>query len=410
MPTANHPDIVIIGGGILGCAIARYLSRSPGLSVTVVERHGLGEQTTSHAAALLTRIRPYRELTGMVMETFRAIDELGDSAGEPLPLRRVGSLQVAAQAAGKQQIEQTAQRAAEAGVVAEMISPGDAQQRAPWLELTDDTAALWLPDDGYIDPYSLCQAYAAEARRNGVRFRLQQTVRDLLQQGGRVTGVRLASGETIHAGLVIDAAGPWSTALARQLGVNLGMAPVRSHYWISAPHPRIAVDGPMTILPDSGTYARPEVGGLLFGLRDSQTVVTHPGQLPDSLHDFCFDTDPTGENALEAGYEPLQLQVPVLEELQLAHYVSNVSSYTPDGFYLLGAMPGVDGFVAATGCSGAGIGMSGGIGRFIAELVTGQAPFVAPQRFRLDRFGAIDSYHPDFIRRCAEARARKRTG
>lgn len=410
MSTANHPDIVIIGGGILGCAIARYLSRTPGLKVTVVERHGLGEQTTSHAAALLTRVRPHRELTNMAMETFQAIDELDESLGEPLPLRRVGSLQVAAGTSGKQQIEQTAQRAAEVGVVAESISVADAQERAPWLALATGTAALWLPDDGHIDPYSLCMAYAAEARRNGVRFRLRQTVTDILQQGSRITGVRLASGDTISAGTVIDAAGPWSTALARPLGVNLGMAPVRSHYWISAPHPRTPVDGPMAILPDSGAYARPEVGGLLFGLRDSQTVCARPDRLPDSLHDFRFDVDPTGEVALAAGYEALHHQVPVLEEFKLAHYVSNVSSYTPDGYYLLGAMPGVDGFIAATGCSGAGIGMSGGIGRFIAELATGQPPFVAPERFRLDRFGAIDSYHPDFIRRCAEARARKRTG
>ncbi len=410
MSTANHPDIVIIGGGILGCAIARYLSRTPGLSVTVIERHGLGEQTTSHAAALLTRVRPHRELTDLVMETFQAIDELGESAGEPLPLRRVGSVQVAAEAPGKQQIEQTAQRAAEVGVVAETICADEAQRRAPWLKLNSDTAALWLPDDGYIDPYTLCMAYAAEARRNGVRFYQRQTVTDILQQDSRITGVRLASGETLFAGTVIDAAGPWSTALAKQLGVNLGMAPVRSHYWISAPHPRIPADGPMTILPDSGAYARPEVGGLLFGLRDSQTVCARPDRLPDSLHDFRFDVDPTGEAALAAGYEALHGQVPMLDELKLAHYISNVSSYTPDGFYLLGAMPGVDGFLAATGCSGAGIGMSGGIGRFIAELATGQTPFVAPERFRLDRFGAIDSYDPDFIRRCAEARARKRSG
>ncbi|MDV2080834.1 NAD(P)/FAD-dependent oxidoreductase [Marinobacter xestospongiae] len=405
-----HPDVVIIGGGILGCAIARYLSRQPGVSVTVIERHGLGEQTTSQAAALLTRIRPYRELTAMAMETFHAIDELGEQTGEPLPLRRVGSLQVAAESAGRQQIERTAARAADVGVVAERLDADTAQQRAPWLSLSGDTAALWLPDDGYIDPYSLCQAYAADARRRGVSFRLRQTVAELRQTGNRVTGVRLASGETVTAGLVIDAAGPWSTALARQVGVHLGMAPVRSHYWISAAHPAIPADGPMTILPDSGAYARPEVGGLLFGLRDPQAVTAHPGQLPASLQDFCFDQDPNGDAALEAGYHALRQQLPLVDELPLAHYVSNVSSYTPDGFYLLGAMPAVEGFMAATGCSGAGIGMSGGIGRLVAELASGQAPFVDPDRFRLDRFGSIDSYHPDFIHRCAEARARKRTG
>ncbi|TNE80088.1 MAG: FAD-binding oxidoreductase [Gammaproteobacteria bacterium] len=410
MSAIHRSDIVIVGGGILGCAIARYLSRTPGISVTVVERFGLGEQTTSQAAALLTRVRPHRSLTTMAMETFRAIDELGEASGEVLPLRRVGSLQAASGAAGKQQIEQTAQRAADAGIAAELIGADESMERAPWLDLSSDTSSLWISDDGYIDPATLCLAYAADARRQGVHFLLSQTVRDLLQVGHRVTGVRLANGETLAAGTVIDAAGPWSVALAKQLGINLGMAPVRSHYWISAPHHQIPADGPMTILPDSGAYARPEVGALLFGLRDQQSVVANPGRLPDSLQGFRFDRDPTGELALEAGYESLRSQVPLLDELRLAHYVSNVSSYTPDGFYLLGDMPGVEGFVAATGCSGAGIGMSGGIGRLIAEQVTGQIPFVDPDPFRLDRFGVIDSYHPDFIRRCADARAGKRTG
>ncbi|MBU2872412.1 NAD(P)/FAD-dependent oxidoreductase [Marinobacter salexigens] len=410
MPAVNHPDVVIIGGGILGCAIARYLSKTPDLGVVVVERHRLGEQTTSHAAALLTRVRTHRALTDMAMETFRVIDELGDTQSEPLPLKKVGSLQVSAEAEGWRQIEQTAQRAAESGVCAELVSTNDAMQLAPWLELSSDTSALWVPDDGYIDPYTLCLAYAADARRNGARILLKRTVSELLRKGSKVTGVRLANGETIFAGTVIDAAGPWSTALAMQAGIHLGMAPVRSHYWISAPHPSITTNGPMTILPDSGAYARPEVGGLLFGLRDPQSVVAHPNALPDNLHGFRFDTDPTGHLALESGYEALRLQLPALDELQLAHYVSNVSSYTPDGFSLLGPMPGVEGFIAATGCSGAGIGMSGGIGRLVAELATNQSPFVTPEPFRLDRFGAINSYSPDFIRRCAEARARKRTG
>lgn len=410
MPTPHHPDVVIIGGGILGCAIARYLSRLPGLNITVVERHGLGEQTTSYAAALLTRIRPHQALTALAMETFRAIEEMGQASDEPLPLRSVGSLQVSAQPNGQRQLEETALRAAEAGVTAEQIAVQDAMQLAPWLDLTPDTAALWLPDDGYIDPYSLCMAYAAEGRHRGVRFRLKQSVSNLLMQGGRVTGVRLGHGEVLTAGMVVDAAGPWSTVLARQVGIHLGMAPVRSHYWISAPDARIPAHGPMTILPDNGAYARPEVGGLLFGLRDTQAVVADPAALPESLQGFRFDTDPTGERALEDGYTSLQSQLPLLDELRLAHYVSNVSSYTPDGFYLLGPMPGIEGFIAATGCSGAGIGMSGGIGRFISEQISGQSTFVSPEPFRLDRFGAIDPFDSDFIHRCAEARARKRTG
>lgn len=410
MSISNYPDVVVIGGGILGCSIASYLSKHSNLSVTVIERGGLAEQTTSQAAGLLTRIRPSSGLTALAMETFSAIEQLEDATGELLPLQRVGSLQAAATPAGQLQLITLANRATEFGTKHEWIDPSDAEQLAPWLSLEPHARALYLPDDGYIDPYALCMAYARDARNNGVSFKLYQEVISLAGQAGRVTGVHLASGDTLQAGLVIDAAGPWSTALARQQGINLAMAPIRSHYWMAAFHEKITRDGPITILPDCGAYARPEVGGLLFGLRDRHAVYARPDALPANLNGYSFDIDATGDEALAEGYSALHKQCPILDEMTLAHYISGVSSYTPDSAPLVGPMPGVEGFIAATGCSGAGVGLSGGIGRLVADIVTQGTPFVTPNDFRLDRFGAIDSFDPAFIKRCADARANKRSG
>lgn len=410
MPVDRTTDIAIIGGGILGCAIACYLSREPGLSVAVFERHGLGEQTTSHAAALLTRARPDPAIGRMVAETFDAIDQLSAELEDALPLRAVGSLHVAQNDESLTQLKATQTQARRFGDESEWLRPSEAQTLAPWLNLTSDTQTLWMPRDGYIDPYQLCTAYAAVARHRGVRFNLNTSVTDLCQEGRRVTGLTVEGNESLSAGLVIDAAGPWSTALARQVGVHLAMGAIRSHYWITAKDPRVIANGPLTILPDSHSYARPEVGGLLFGLRDPQAVYADPAGLPDHLAGFAFDSDSDGQEALMAGYPALQAQCPLIAEVPLAHYVSNISSYTPDAKPLLGAMPGVDGFVAATGCSGGGIGLSGGIGRFIADLALDRRPFVDTAPFELDRFGAIDPYTFDFQRRCALARSAKRTG
>src|SRR5690554_7474411 len=88
MSMSSHSDIVVIGGGILGCSIASYLSQQTGLKITVVERTGLAEQTTSQAAGLLTRIRSSKALTVLAMETFAAIDQLAEHTGESLPLDR----------------------------------------------------------------------------------------------------------------------------------------------------------------------------------------------------------------------------------------------------------------------------------------------------------------------------------
>lgn len=410
MTMFNNPDIVVIGGGILGCSIASYLGQHAHLKVTVIERGGLAEQTTSQAAGLLTKVRPSSALSALAVETFAAMDQLEHSLAEQLPIQRVGNLHVAATDQGQQQLDSVRLQAAQFAQVSEWLSPAEAEQSAPWLSLTEQSRALYLPDDGYIDPYALCMAYARDARQNGVQFRLYQEVTSLLGDANKVYGVQLASGETLHAGLVIDAAGPWSALVARQHGVNLAVAPVRSHYWMSAPHAQIIRSGPITIFPDSGSYARPEVGGLLFGMRDNSAVTAHPKDLPKTLNGFSFAVDANGDEALANGYAALRQQCPLLDELDLAHYISSVSSYTPDSTPLLGAMPGVGGFFAATGCSGAGVGLSGGIGRLVAELATGSTPFISPKDFRLDRFGTVDSFDPAFIQRCAEARARKRSG
>ncbi|MEQ5834408.1 FAD-dependent oxidoreductase [Marinobacter sp. NFXS9] len=407
---ASTTDIAIIGGGILGCAIADRLSATPGLRVTVIERHGLGEQTTSHAAALLTRARPNPAMARLVGETFDTIESLSDDSGSALPLRKVGSLHVAESDDGLDQLTATAHHARNQNLTHVWIDATEAMARAPWLNVSAEARALWFPGDGYIDPYQLCQAYAARARNRRARFLLGTTVTEICRNGHRVNGLQLSTGDRLNTDQVIDAAGPWSVALASAIDVPLAMGAVRSHYWITAKDERVYRDGPITILPDSRSYARPEVGGLLFGLRDRQAVFANPGALPNHLSGFAFNTDSDGQAALLEGAPELARQCPLIESTPLAHYVSNISSYTPDGRPLLGTLPGLEGFMAATGCSGAGIGLSGGIARLIAELALRQSPFVDASPFRPDRFGPVNPFDPAFQHRCALARADKRTG
>jgi sarcosine oxidase, subunit beta len=91
------------------------------------------------------------------------------------------------------------------------------------------------------------------------------------------------------------------------------------------------------------------------------------------------------------GVPKLSLYFPLIDEIKVSSYIRGLSNYTPDGNFVLGTYPGLSGFVATTGCAGAGIAMSGGIGRLVAELITGQTPFVDPSPHRIERFGAIES-------------------
>ena len=402
-------DFVVIGGGVFGCAIAWNLARRSAGSVLLLERRDLAAATTSLAAALITRVRSQPAQTAIMTRTREAIELLGEELGEPLALRQTGGLHVAASPASVASLEAYADLAAAAGEELRWIDRGEAEERVPWLDGAAGERFALLPGDAVIDPYSLAVAYAAAAKKHGAVIETGRTVTDLRVSGGCVTGV-VVDGEVIEAGCVIDAAGPWSGLLAERAGWHLPMAPVRSHYWITSEAPEFVEPQPFVVLPDANAYARTEVGGLLFGLRDRASLTRDPRELPEDLSRLRYDEDPQGWTVLEALGPELARFFPGLHSAEIAHYVAGPSTYTPDGEFVLGPVPSVDGFLVATGCCGAGIAASGGVGSAIADLaVDGRTEFDL-QRCRADRFGEIDAFSAEWLRRCAEARSNKKSG
>jgi sarcosine oxidase subunit beta len=157
-------------------------------------------------------------------------------------------------------------------------------------------------------------------------------------------------------------------------------------------------------LPDARAYTRPEVGGLLIGVQEAES----------RAYDARALTPAFSMRAVERDWDVLLGQLgairpffPFLEAAPMVDAIAGLTTYTPDGRYLLGEVPGIDGFLVACGCCGLGVAGSGGIGAAIAEIVVdGQATLdVSP--FRVDRFGRVDPHTPAFRRRCALARSRK---
>jgi sarcosine oxidase subunit beta len=405
----RNPDFLIIGGGIFGCAIAWNLAKRSAGSVLLLERRELATATTSMAAALVTRVRSEPGQTAIMGRTRESIEVLGAELGEPLDLHQVGGLQVAASDASVVKLQALEQLAIENKEAFLWIDRAEAEERVPWLDGSSAQKFALLPDDAFIDPYMLAMAYAKAARQHGAVIKTGCEVTQLAMTGQRVTGVMTNEG-IINAGCVIDAAGPWAGLISQEAGWHLPMAPVRSHYWITATAAEFSKPQPFVILPDANAYARTEVGGLLFGLRDRASLTRDPRSLPTDLAQLHYEEDPQGWDVLEDRGPALATFFPGLENAEIAHYVAGPSTYTPDGQFVLGAIPDVDGFLVATGCCGAGIAASGGIGAAISDLaIDGRTSFDL-KGCRTDRFGQIDAFSPEWLRRCALARSQKKSG
>lgn len=402
-------DVVIIGGGVLGGAVAFYLAKRGVENILLLERNSIAQGNSSLAAGLLTRGRFKSNHIPMVLETYQAIREVEAITHRSLNVHRTGCLYAAISPEHQKSLRELTAISTEGGLKAEWLDTTSALHLVPWMRLPRDSSVVFMPEDGYVDGYTLASGYIKAAHTLGVHVRENTEVTEIIRRGEHIVGVKTPS-EKIHANIVIDAAGVWAGALAYEIGIDLPMAPVRSHYWITESNPQFSPEQPFVILPDARAYARPEGNRLLFGFRERDSVSVHPFDLPETMNGFTFKQDVNGWKTLMDGVPDMSLYFPLIEQIQISNYVRGLSNYTPDGNFVLGEYPGVSGFIAATGCAGAGIAMSGGIARLIADLVTGQPPYIDPTPHQIQRFGEIDPMSYEFIQLCADARAGKVTG
>lgn len=410
MSEGKETDIIVIGGGTIGSAVAWYLSRQRAGRVLLIEKNGIGSGAGSWAASLMNRVRTKSFQIPMVLETYRAIHDLELELGESLGGRAVGSLHLAASDHTLLALKALEELAAEYRIPSERVSQTRMRNMLPWLDSSLIRDALYMPGDMYLDAYVLASAFARMARNHGCEILQGGQVRRLVTEGGRITGVELGDEEVISASVVVVAAGAWSNLLMVPAGAALPMAPVRSIYWLTQQDPgRFPTDMPITFLPDAHIYSRPEAGALLFGIRDQESRNFLPAQLPDNYQGFSFISDDRQWDILIREGQAFSRFFPDFYHTGIAHCVAGVSTYTPDGLPVIGAVK-IQGLYAASGCNGAGVAMAGGYGRLVAEMVTGQPGFVDASDFRPDRLDISDPYDPEFMARCSASRTRKQYG
>ena len=379
----RHAEVVIIGGGVIGVSIAFHLAGAGVRDVLLVERRFLASGGTGRSVGIVRQLYPTPETSQMVVRSLAVFQRFHDAVGGGESGYVGCGVVIGVSTAMRPKLEETVRLQRSLGVRAEVLEPGEVVKIERRINPENLGAVLYEPESGYGDPTAVTTGYADAARRRGVRIEQGVEVVAIRTAGDRVTGVETAAGERIDAPVVVNAAGLWSTAVARLAGVALPI--------IVGRHPVFVVERdasfgrPHLVYLDlaGGSYARPETGGLTLtgSLTDDET--RHPME-PDLLG---------GDVSLDEAADVLartSRAIPRLADARYRRGWAGAFDITPDWMPILDESP-LRGFWIATGMSGHGFKLSPAVGEMMAALITGAAPQVNPAPFALGRFSAKSS-------------------
>ena len=380
LPGPKLTDIAIIGGGVIGHAVAfRLLEREPDLSVTIFERDltyrmassglsvgGIRQQfgTAVNVAICRDSVAFYANVTRHLGTSGEHVD-IGFHQNGYLFLATERSLPV---------FQARAEMARALGVPVEIVSAQRAAEITPGLNLEGIAGASYCASDGYLDPHLVLMAFRQKAKALGAEL-MEDEVTSVEIEAGRAVGVRTHRQGTLAAGRVIVAAGGWTRPLLLPSGLDLPVRPYRRQVFVVQPRQPLQDFIPLTIDP-SGLHFRPETGGRL--------LVAHSLPSDGESLPLEFDRDAFTEHL----WAPLAYRVPALEELRLEHgWAGYYDDNAADHNAIVGAHPDVLGLYVITGFSGHGLMQCPAVSRGLAELIlTGSFETLDLRPLRPERF------------------------
>jgi glycine/D-amino acid oxidase-like deaminating enzyme len=383
MTNISHAEIVIIGGGAVGCGVAYSLAQAGKTDLLLIEKEPtVAAATTSQAAGLVGQVRNSVERTRLAMWSVEVFSQLQQNERANPGWRQVGSLRVALCRERVEEFQHMKAIADEAGLEVEFIDNDAAQEKWPLMNFDRVKAVLWCASDGYLQPSDLTMAYVAHARRMGVQFQTNTAVQRVLVNDGRVVGIQTDQG-TVHCETVINAAGAHAFQIARSVGLDLPIVPVRHEFFVTVAAEGLQPNLPVIRIPDATLYLRAETNALLCGGWEPKSLSSDPRNIPlaKPLPNIDDDWDALGQFA-----EELAPHFPAVRDLGIRSVFKGWPTFTPDGRFIIGESCRVKGFVMAGGCNAHGVSGSAGIGRHVVEsmLETSPSPYVqslSPDRF-----------------------------
>jgi glycine/D-amino acid oxidase-like deaminating enzyme len=383
MTPVSDAEFVVIGGGAVGCGVAYALARSGKTDILLVERAAdVAQVTTAQGAGLCGQPRSTLERTLLAMHSVATFRELQRDPKVQPEWHEVGSLRIALTEKRVAELHQLKAVADQAKLETELIERAAAKKMWPAMDFADVKAILWCPSDGYMRPYAVASSYAYQCRKLGVRIATSTAVEQILTEKGRVSGVKTSRGAA-SCRYVINAAGTNAYHIAKLVGLELPIVPVRHEYFVSVPLEGMVPDLPCFRVPELTLYGRPCEGGLLLGGWEPQSLQTDPREYLLNAQPPPVEPDWTVLGRFEEQFSQLLPQTRGVEKTRIGR---GWPTFTPDGRFIIGESRLVPGFIMAGGCNAHGISGSAGIGRLVYESMFDRTPSEYVKNLSPDRF------------------------
>jgi len=374
----TETQVVVIGGGVVGCSVLYHLTKAGWRDVVLLERDQLTAGSTWHAAGGFHTLNGDPNVAKLQGYTIRLYDELEQLTGQSCSLHRSGGLMLADTPERMEWLKMAHGRARYLGLETELLTPREAKELHPLLEEQYFYGAMLDVADGNLDPAGTTHAYAKAARMGGAEIQLKTIVTDLKPRPDGSWDVITNTGR-IHAEHVVNAGGLWAREIGRMVGIELPVLAMEHMYLVTDEMPEVVAfnrerghELPHAIDFKSEIYLRQERSGMVLGTYEQACVPWQPRQTP---WDFGSELLAPDLDRIAPNLEIGQRHFPALANAGIKTVINGPFTFSPDGNPLVGPVQGLRNFWCACAVM-AGFSQGGGVGLALSQwMVHGDPGF-----------------------------------
>lgn len=389
----THAQVVVIGGGVVGCSVLFHLTKLGCNDVVLCERKELTAGSSWHAAGQIHALNTDPAMARLQGYTISLYPEIQEMSGQDVGLHLTGGLLIAETRDRWDFLRADCARQQMLGAATELISPPQIRELCPIIDTSHVLGAIYDPREGHLDPYGATQAYAKAARLKGAEVYRHTRVIEIVPSGKGTWHVVTDQG-TLECEHVVNAAGLWAREVGHMVDIELPLVPMEHHYLITEDLSELkerTLEIPGILDLDGEIYLRQERKGILLGVYEKDAT---PWALSGTPWEYG-ETELLAPNldriaeTLEKGFQ----RFPPLANVGIRRVVNGPFTFTPDGNPLVGPVPGQHNYWVACGVM-AGFSQGGGVGLALAQWIVHGEPEGDVYAMDVGRFGqyATGSY------------------